>query len=372
MWLNIVKRLGMARSTLLLSGLSIALSGMIASVSEFVFFGEVRRYVLILALITPALIAPPVTAVILRLVFMLDAAREELRLLAAARMETMEKLEDLMRSLEERVREEVEKSREKDQIMQIQGRLAAMGEMLNNISHQWRQPLNNLALIIQQLQVARVQGAPSDESMKNRITECMNIIRYMSETIDDFKNFFRPDKAPRNFTLNEAVKKALTFVEASFHNRNITVRIETDGDVPAFGHPNEYTQVLINMLNNAKDVMLERRVAHPAIWIRLTRDGGFSRVVIRDNGGGVDASIQDHLFKPYVTTKTDGKGTGIGLYMSKMIIEQKMGGRLTMRNWDEGAEFTIMVPSGPARSSGVVLPDAAADRVNDGTGYEGV
>lgn len=252
-------------------------------------------------------------------------------------------LEQLNNNLEARVTEVVGELRRKDQILIQQSRLAAMGEMIGNIAHQWRQPLNNVGLIIQNVQLEYDSGTLTREGMDDSISEAMKVIVQMSQTIDDFRNFFREDKEKRGFFISKAVNRALTLVSPSLGNNNIQVKIETDDEVTAIGYQNEYAQVLLNIISNSREAMIERNVPDPCIFIRITRENDRSVLYIRDNCGGIPDDILPKIFDPYFTTRGPDRGTGIGLYMAKVIIEQNMDGRLTARNVDGGAELRIEV-----------------------------
>ncbi|MDD5286301.1 MAG: DUF3365 domain-containing protein [Desulfuromonadaceae bacterium] len=261
----------------------------------------------------------------------------------AEREAAQEELERLNHLLEVRIEEAVTELRQKDQTLIQQGRLAAMGEMINNIAHQWRQPLNNIALIIQNVQFEFDTGTISSEDMKDEIRKAMEIIMHMSRTIDDFRNFFRADKERVEFSINRAIDHTLDFVSAALENRHIVVSIESEEDVTAIGHQNEYSQVLLNIISNASEASSEQKVAEPHISIRITRENGRSVVYIRDNCGGIPDEVMPRIFDPYFTTRPPDKGTGIGLYMSKVIVEQNMAGKLTARNVEGGAEFRVEV-----------------------------
>lgn len=261
----------------------------------------------------------------------------------AERETAQQELERLNHCLEERIDEAVVQLRLKDQAMIQQSRLAALGEMINNIAHQWRQPLNNIGLIIQNVQFSFDSGTITSEEMQGDVKKAMDIIMHMSRTIDDFRNFFRQDKEKRPFSINMAVKRTLAFVSAALENRNIRVTIEADGDISAVGHQNEYSQVLLIILSNASETSVERQVAKPEISIRITSENGRSVTSIHDNCGGIQDDVIQRIFDPYFTTRSPDKGTGIGLYIAKVIIEQNMGGKLTARNSGDGADFTIEV-----------------------------
>lgn len=254
-----------------------------------------------------------------------------------------QQLECLNQSLEIRISEAVSELRQKDQMLIQQGRLAAMGEMINNIAHQWRQPLNNVGLIVQNLQMSCAAGNLTQDELDREVATAMDVIMHMSHTIDDFRNFFRPEKEKYRFSVNQAVAHALGFISAALANSRIRVEIVDEDAVTTVGHQNEYAQVLLNILGNARDILVERNIADPCIQIAIRSESGRSVVIIRDNGGGIAVDVLPKVFDPYFSTKETGKGTGIGLYMSKGIIEQSMDGSLTARNVDNGAEFRIEV-----------------------------
>lgn len=249
-------------------------------------------------------------------------------------------LETLNRTLEERIESTVNELRQKDQTLIQQSRLAAMGEMINNIAHQWRQPLNIISLI--------VQGLPpreelTQEELDHEVGRIMEIILHMSQTIDDFRNFFRMDKEKVRFIANQSVAKAVEFISPSLTSNGIRITVTEQPEVSVTGYGNEYAQVLLNLLSNAKDILVERGVASPRIDIRIASSNGRSVVTVTDNGGGISPEVMPKIFDPYFTTKEQTQGTGIGLYMSKIIIEQNMGGSLIAQNVEGGAQFRIEV-----------------------------
>lgn len=252
-------------------------------------------------------------------------------------------LKALNSSLEERIFIAVDELRQKDQMLIQQSRQAAMGEMINNIAHQWRQPLNNLGLIIQSLQEDFVMGELTEDEMRAAIGKSMDTIMFMSRTIDDFRNFFRQDKRKKRFKVNDMISQTLDFISANLKHSHIRVELESSEVVTALGYPNELSQVLLNIINNARDVLLERKVSRPRIGITVFSENGRAVVKVRDNGGGIAEDILPRIFDPYFSTKEQGKGSGIGLYMSKSIIEQHMGGHLTVANINGGAEFRVEI-----------------------------
>ena len=263
----------------------------------------------------------------------------ERRLTEDALTEKRQELEEIKLSLGQAMDELCRK----EQLLIMQSRHAAMGEMINNIAHQWRQPLNTLGLLIQQTPLLYGSAEFSREYLEENSRNAMQLIQHMSRTINDFKNFFKPDKEVIPFCVNEVIMQTISLVEDIFKAHGITVAFHTESDPMITGFPNEFAQVLLNILNNARDALVERNVDVPLITMQSSTEGGKSVVTITDNGGGISEEIMGKLFDPYFTTKATEKGTGIGLFMSKTIIEKNMGGRLTARNVADGAEFRIEV-----------------------------
>ena len=269
------------------------------------------------------------------------------------RLETKKKaIEDFNKVLQQRIDEEVEKSSQHQKILIQQTKMAEMGEMIGNIAHQWRQPLTSLALIIQNLEDADEYGELTQAYLRKSVYKAMEQIQFMSKTIDDFRNFFDPDKEPSVFDLGQAMAHAASIARPVLEHNRIAVVIPIADNVPlkVYGYENELKQVLINILLNAKDAFTHRNHSRsdatlPEAKVTVTIDGvdGYYRIRIEDNAGGIPESILDRIFTPYFTTKEEGEGTGIGLYMSKMIIEQNMNGRIEAHNTANGACFTILL-----------------------------
>ena len=242
----------------------------------------------------------------------------------------------------ERVRA-VEALAKQEQLLIRQGRLAAMGEMIGNIAHQWRQPLNTLALIVQELPRFYERNMFSKEYLDANVTRAMQVINHMSKTIDGFRNFIGPDKEKEEFKAEEVLTRTVSIVEAAFGELQLKIEMSADQDIVIYGCPNEFSQVILNILVNAKDALIERRILEPRVMVRLFREKEKMVLTISDNAGGIPLEIMDRIFDPYFTTKGPDKGTGIGLFMSKTIIEKNMNGTLTARNTELGAEFRIEV-----------------------------
>lgn len=235
----------------------------------------------------------------------------------------------------------LENLREKERMLIQQSRQAAMGEMIENIAHQWRQPLNNLGLIMQLLPYSYEQGEFSKDYLTTVVANSMSIIGHMSQTIDDFRNFFKPDKEKVEFKVLDEITKTLSLVEGGLKSQWIKVEVDATDHPTIHGFPNEYSQVLLTILNNARDAFSIRKIEEPKVRINLFSNNDKAVVTIADNAGGIPDDILHKIFDPYFTTKGPDKGTGVGLFMSKTIIEKYMNGSLTVRNTGDGAEFRI-------------------------------
>ncbi len=242
-----------------------------------------------------------------------------------------------------KVEEELSKNREKDRILIQQNKLAAMGEMLGNIAHQWRQPLNNVSLILQFLRDNYKNIAVSEEQIDKFINKANKHIEYMSETIDDFRNFYKPSKTQNKFFVNESIDTLLYMVRNQYESENIKINFEYE-KVEITNYENELKQALLNILNNAKDALLmkkEKEDFEAIINISLKKDREKMKLEISNNGGNIDEEILYKIYEPYFTTKFERQGTGIGLYMTKSIIETNMKGKIEVENISDGVKFTI-------------------------------
>jgi C4-dicarboxylate-specific signal transduction histidine kinase len=254
-----------------------------------------------------------------------------------------QEITDLKNSLEERVARAIDEIRQKDQMLIAQGRMAAMGEMIHNIAHQWRQPLNVLGLHIQLLHFYHENSELTGELLEENTRKSMEVIQYMSQTIDDFRNFFQSDKEMVEFTISDVVARTVSLVEDSLRSLQISIDVFTNTKATIVGFPAEYSQVLLNIIMNSKDSLLARHHENARVTITISKEEERSVVTIADNGGGIPEDIIDKIFEPYFSTKGPEQGTGLGLFMSKTIIEKNMSGHLTVRNSGDGAEFRIEV-----------------------------
>ena len=235
----------------------------------------------------------------------------------------------------------VEEKNEKEKLLIHQSKLASMGEMINNIAHQWRQPLTHLGFINMNLQLA-FEDEPLDKKyLKEKIEESNAQLDFMSKTIDNFRDFYKPNKQKKLFYISDAIKKALEIMEPIFESYKIKFEFNLIKDKQINAYENEYSQVVLNLLTNAKDVLISRQIQNPQITIIIDEKNDLSITSILDNAGGIENKYINHIFDPYFTTKQ--KGSGIGLYMSKMIIESHFKGKIKVFNEKNGAIFIIEV-----------------------------
>ncbi len=243
--------------------------------------------------------------------------------------------------LKHQVEVEVAKRTQQYEIMCHQSRLAAMGEMIDSIAHQWRQPLNGLGLIVQGLKHISKSESLDKESLIEVEDEIMEKINYMSQTIDDFSDFFRISKTKENFDVLHSIEDALRLIDMQLKSKNIKVNIEFEEGLykEVIGFPNEFKQVVMNIVHNAMTAIVKISQQNGEIDISLNSVGDKLNICIVDNGGGIDEKNLDKIFDPYFTTRENG--SGIGLYMSKIIIEHHMQGYLNVQNYHDGTKFCI-------------------------------
>ncbi len=252
-----------------------------------------------------------------------------------------EVMNEMLDDLEDRIVLEIKEKTKQEQLLIQQSKLASMGNMIGNIAHQWRQPLSEINAVLMNMQVKKEHDDLSDDDFEESIQECDVILSHMSNTISDFQNFFKPSKEKARFSLQKECKNASFIIESSLKYNNIDFMVDIKEDCEIFGYPREFSQAILNILSNAKDVLVKRRVKNPYIKLTLKKGRKYAVVKIEDNAGGVREKYIDRIFEPYFTTKHATKGTGIGLYMSKIIIEDNMHGYLDVKNTKSGALFTV-------------------------------
>ena len=245
----------------------------------------------------------------------------------------------------------IKKDKEKDNILAQQSKMAAMGEMLENIAHQWRQPLSSISTISTGLKIQYEFAEVSKEQVISSMDSITTTTKYLSQTIDDFRDYFNPNKEITLFSVKDIAQKAFYLMENQLNKKNITL-VKNLNECSIYGYENEFIQVILNILNNAKDEFDKKEMSEKFIFVDILELNDEVRILIKDNAGGIDDSIINKVFEPYFTTKFKSQGTGIGLYMSKEIVEKHMNGNISVINsefiYDEksykGAEFKITFP----------------------------
>jgi len=257
--------------------------------------------------------------------------------------QTQQALQELNTTLQQKVEEELAKNLHQQFLMIQQNRFAQMGEMISMIAHQWRQPLNNLSLIFQTFIFKYQMKKLDDETLKQLAQESKNQIDFMSGTIDDFRDFFKPSREKSEFLLDEVIRESVDIIKPVLKKEGISITLSLDDKIKLFLYASELKQVLINILNNAKDALMESDKEEKQIKVSTIQESDHIKIKISDNAGGVPDEIIDRIFDPYFSTKTDKNGTGIGLYMSKKIVEEYLEGTLSVVNENKGAIFKIIL-----------------------------
>jgi len=253
--------------------------------------------------------------------------------------------EKTKQKLKDEVRVENRLRRENEYLMMQQSKMASMGEMVGHIAHQWRQPLAQLAGIFMNLESAHSFGDFDEEYLKKKVEQGNKMITYMSETIDDFRMFFSSERREERFDLSTYVKRSVDIVLASLDYHHIYVDMDLkEGTFFANGNPSEFAQAILNILNNARDALSKSNRKPKQINIFFKYEDNNTAITLCDNGEGVSEELLPKIFEPFVTEKKESGGTGAGLYISRLIIEQKMGGKIEAYNSEKGACFKILLP----------------------------
>ncbi len=279
---------------------------------------------------------------------------------------TTKELKHLNENLEQQVEKQVQNLRLKDQVLFQQAKMASMGEMIANISHQWRQPLSAISATSLGLKTKfaldmfELNDEKGQKECIKQVDEKLNdietYVNTLSNTINDFRDFFKPQKDLDVFEIASVVKSSLKLLSYSLINGDITI-IKNINNIKMTGFESELSQAVINILNNAKDVLNEQNVAKKLIFISTKQVEDEAFIIIRDSGGGIKSENKEEIFKPYFTTKSENNGTGIGLWMSREIVENHMNGKIEVKNLTfnyeneefKGVEFTIKIPISPKK-----------------------
>jgi len=262
-------------------------------------------------------------------------------------------LQELNENLEQKVIMEAAKVREKDKQMMQQARFAALGEMIANIAHQWRQPLSAINTTASGMQLQMQLGITNNEEIDQSYSKIMGYVEFLNQTIEDFRGFFKEDKETSDFDIIDTIEKSLSITSATYKDNDIKIEQDLkETNLISHGMPSELSQVFLNILNNAKDATISNKIKERYVHIKATVENGYNVVYIQDNAGGIPEHIIEKIFDPYFTTKHQSQGTGIGLYMSKDIVEKHMDGIISVKNMRttlsdrsyDGACFRIAIP----------------------------
>lgn len=227
----------------------------------------------------------------------------------------------------------------------IQSRLALMGELLSMIAHQWRQPLAAISATSSAIGLKAKLGVLDDDTAAQMGDQITSYVQHLSETIDDFRNFYRTTKEKKQTTYEEIIDSVLAIIHTSIESKKIDLITDFQCNKSIYSYPNEIKQVVLNLIKNSEDILVEKNIENPYIKIETRITDDFYILAVSDNGGGIPANIIDHIFEAYYSTKTHKDGTGLGLYMSKTMIEEHCGGVLYVQNTKDGALFEIRLPN---------------------------
>ena len=258
--------------------------------------------------------------------------------------EALTRLGEMDGRLRQMVNEEIQRSRQKDAVMIYQARLANMGEIVGNIAHQWRQPLNGLNVILGELKDANRYGELDDAQFEQAIKSARRVTERMSQTIEDFMSYLSPSKNKKPFSIKNAIDFALEITGHTLRIQGIYPCVNIREDALVYGFENEFIQVLCNIISNARDALADVDYQEKRIEINVRVKEEFMEMTIFNSGMPIDDAVMDKLFMPFVTTKAPGKGTGIGLYMAKVMVEEHMKGEIRMENVTGGVLCRVRLP----------------------------
>ena len=266
-----------------------------------------------------------------------------------------EKILQFNKTLTQKVEDEVAKNREKDQQILQQSRLAQMGEMIGMIAHQWRQPLSAISSTSSAIKLKAILGKLEQTTAIELSTKISEYSQHLSTTIDDFREFFKPNKEKRKTSFDELIQSVLSIIELPIQNKNIRIYQDLECHDEFYSYANELKQVILNLIKNAEDILLEKQIQYPYIKIKSYQEADSIVLEVSDNGGGIPDAILDKIFDPYFSTKKEKDGTGLGLYMSKTIIETHCEGVLMVSNGFEGLIFKIYLKKDTSMDSHIRL-----------------
>ena len=255
-------------------------------------------------------------------------------------------LEELNNSLEEKIEDEIIKNTKQQMVLMHQSKLVQMGEMIENIAHQWRQPLAQINSLVLLIDVTLEKNKFTNSIVESKLNEIESLTKYMSKTINDFKNFFDPNKEKNTFLIKDSIQKAYEIVNGLIDFHHIEVNMNIEKELKCYSYSEELQQVILIILNNSIEALIFKKISSPQILINAYTIDDFIIINIEDNALGIKIDYLEKIFEPYFTTKSKSQGTGLGLYMAKMIIENGLLGHLSVENKSNGASFTIKISKG--------------------------
>jgi len=292
--------------------------------------------------------------IVLKVDLWTDYKRKESEIINSVKSLGLQKIiiEDQKKKLEKQIVLEKQINQQKEKLLMQQSKMATMGTMMENILHQWKQPLSAMSTNVSSVQLQKELDILDDETLNSSLSDMMMVIGHLGNTIDDFSNYLKPDREKVDFTIDDAITQSIILVNSQFRNENIKV-IKNSLQVSLLGYKNDFIQSFLNMLNNSKDALMEIDKEERFIFIDMsTTSNNCVEVKIKDNAGGISDDIIDKIFESHFTTKDKFGGTGIGLFMTKEMIEKNMLGKLEVQNVNfdyegssyTGAQFTITLP----------------------------
>ena len=271
---------------------------------------------------------------------------DEISIINNVIVDILENIEIHTKTLEKRVKIEVENNIKKELQLLDQSKMAQMGEMIANIAHQWRQPLSVISTVASGIDIKYEYGLLNEKEIPKNMQLIIDNTQYLSKTIDVFRDFIKEEKVLKIVSIQDRIDKTLNIVSATLKNNHITIKkkIDYSQTIKLNLIVGELSQVIINIINNAKDILIEKSIQERWIEISLEETKTDIIISIEDNAGGIPSNIMHKIFDPYFTTKHKSKGTGLGLHMSYKIIKESLNGNLSVENTNNGAKFTITLP----------------------------
>ncbi len=268
----------------------------------------------------------------------------ELELINTALQEKLKEQRDLSELFEQKLIEEKTIREKKEKLLIHQTRLASIGKISTNMTTEWEESLISMGYIIQNINTIFKQINFENNLINKSIEQLSMVISEMQMKNSEIKNFIKPNEVKKEFFIDNIVMESLGMLEETFMNHQIEIDYNFSKSISLFGFPTEFSQVIFNILQNAKDALTEKNINNKKIFISIKKDNEYAYVNILDNAGGISSNIIDKIFEPYFTTKVYRKASGLGLFISKIIIEENMQGNLEFENLGEGAKFSIKIP----------------------------